>query len=137
MYSSFSFTLLKLHYYFQYLYDSNYDTTTVFGSMKNCTVGIEYMGMDYKTVVLTFPLYYMNLHQAKNLIEYVLINKFAEPTILAENKEIIPTEIVLYQNYPNPFNPKTTIEYFIPEYTRSRISNTCCTSITHYIKSKF
>ena len=27
-----------------------------------------------------------------------------------------PEELILYQNYPNPFNPKTTINFFLPEY---------------------
>ncbi|MDP4117353.1 MAG: T9SS type A sorting domain-containing protein, partial [Bacteroidota bacterium] len=30
-------------------------------------------------------------------------------------KEILPTEFVLYQNYPNPFNPATTIKYTLPK----------------------
>ncbi len=29
-------------------------------------------------------------------------------------KEMIPTEYILYQNYPNPFNPTTTINYDLP-----------------------
>jgi hypothetical protein len=38
-----------------------------------------------------------------------------DPATPVENeKEITPTEFVLYQNYPNPFNPVTKIRYTIP-----------------------
>ena len=60
----------------------------------------------------------MNLDQAKNTIQHILTNKFAEPTILEDINDIIPSEIVLYQNYPNPFNLVTKIEYSIPKTSK-------------------
>jgi TolB protein len=31
---------------------------------------------------------------------------------------IAPLDFKLFQNYPNPFNPSTTIEYYIPKYSK-------------------
>ena len=59
-----------------YLFDSYYDTTTVQGNMKGMPVGVEYLGQDFKSVTLSFPLYYMKQDQAKSLMTYILTNKF-------------------------------------------------------------
>ncbi len=83
--------------------------------MKGLPVGVEYIGNDYKTVVINIPLYYMNEDQAKVLICYVLQEKFNELTDVEESvKEVIPSDFVLYQNYPNPFNPSTKIKFALP-----------------------
>jgi hypothetical protein len=98
-----------------YLYSSSYDSTTSSGSMQGEIVGIEYLGTDHKSVVLSFPLYYMKLEQAKNLVEYVLINKFSEVTAVPDEDFIgVPSEFILKQNYPNPFNPSTKISWQTP-----------------------
>ncbi len=57
----------------------------------------------------------MNFYPAKNMIQQIFTNKFAEPTIVEDKKENIPSEIVLYQNYPNPFNSQTTFRFSIPK----------------------
>jgi len=98
-----------------FLFDTKFDTTTVSGSMKGTPVGVEYIGNDYKAITLSFPMYYMDTTQAKTFINYVLTEKFNEPTGVENDKdENIPQHFYLSQNYPNPFNPTTTIEYTIP-----------------------
>jgi hypothetical protein len=63
-------------------------------------------------VVLGYPLYYMNLNQAKAFIENILVNKFNEVTNVKEDNNIsFPNKFELMQNYPNPFNPVTSIKY--------------------------
>ena len=95
-----------------YSYDTYFDTTTSQGRLKGKPVGVEYLGTDYKSVILSFPLYYMNLDQAKTLLENILINKFNELTgVNEDNHNYIPSAFALRQNYPNPFNPSTSIRF--------------------------
>jgi hypothetical protein len=96
-------------------YGTNYDSTSPQGYLKGKPVGVEYIGNDYKTITLSFPLYYMNSDQSKSILEYILTNKFDEVMPVDDQISQIPTEYKLYQNYPNPFNPSTTIKYSITE----------------------
>ncbi|MCK4817382.1 M28 family peptidase, partial [bacterium] len=95
-------------------YYSNFDSSSAQGRMMGKPVGVEYMGDDYKVVTLSFPLYYMQEDQAKELLEYILSEKFAEPLALPELPEHTPNTFKLLQNYPNPFNPSTTISWQLP-----------------------
>jgi len=96
-------------------YETMFDSTTTQGSLKGKPVGVEYIGPDYKTVALSFPLYYMNFSEAKELTEHIMINKFEEVMPVEKEENILPSEYSLSQNYPNPFNPTTTIKYNIRE----------------------
>jgi hypothetical protein len=46
-------------------YETMFDSTSTQGILKGKPVGVEYIGTDYKTVTLSFPLYYMNISEAK------------------------------------------------------------------------
>ncbi len=37
-------------------------------------------------------------------------------------KPVVPQNFVLKQNYPNPFNPSTTIEFYLPQVEKVRLS---------------
>lgn len=97
-----------------FLFDTKFDTSTVMGSMYKKPVGIEYLGNDYKLLILSFPLYFMEEKSANILLQKILNEHFDETTIVNENISTVPNSINLAQNYPNPFNPITTIEYSIP-----------------------
>lgn len=101
-----------------YTYNSNSDTNP----LKGKSVGIEYMGNDYKAILLSFPLYYMKEARVKEFLRYVLTNKFAEPLAAKEKtKEPLPEQYSLNQNYPNPFNPATTITYSLPVESKVKL----------------
>lgn len=95
-----------------YKFETYFDTTINQGKLKGKPVGVEYIGSNHKSVVLGFPLYYMNLNQAKAFMENILVNKFNEITNIKEDNNIsVPNKFELTQNYPNPFNPVTSIKY--------------------------
>ena len=96
-------------------YETMFDSTSTQGSLKGKPVGVEYIGTDYKAVTLSFPLYYMNLSEAKELTEYIMNDKFDEVMPVEKEENTLPSEYSLSQNYPNPFNPTTTIKYDIRE----------------------
>ncbi|NWF88486.1 MAG: M20/M25/M40 family metallo-hydrolase [Ignavibacteriaceae bacterium] len=105
-----------------YTFETLFDSTSLQGKLKGTPVGIEYKGTDYKSVVLSFPLYYMNFDDAKELIERILSDSFNEVTkVYEEQQEIIPFEYMLYQNYPNPFNPTTKISWQSPVSGRQTV----------------
>ncbi len=95
-----------------YKYETMFDSTTSQGSLKGKPVGVEYIGSDFKTVTLSFPLYYMNLLEAKELTEQILMNKFDEVMPVENDEIVVPSEYSLSQNYPNP---STKIKYSIPQ----------------------
>jgi len=59
-----------------YRFDSRYDSTTSFGRMKHRPVGLEYLGGDFKTILLSFPLYYLDKADAKEFLHLVMTEKF-------------------------------------------------------------
>lgn len=103
-----------------FTFNTAFDTTTMLGSLKNKPVGVEYLGNDYKLVILSFPLYYINYLQAYEFIRKVLLEKFSE-SLIVEVNNTLPEKFYLLQNYPNPFNNSTQIQFGIPEDSRIKI----------------
>ena len=98
-----------------YRFDSQYDPSTNLGKMQGRPVGIEYMGEDFKTIFMSFPLYYIDTADAKNLLKYVMTYKFGDPTGIPSYSG--GSDVMLLQNYPNPFSNETTIPFFVDEPT--------------------
>jgi hypothetical protein len=103
-----------------YSLDSHYSITSPLGSMKGRPVGIEYKGIDYTTILLSFPLYYLDTSEARNFLKYVMKEKFSHPTAIDDNK--FPGNEEMLQNYPNPFNERTTISFVLKEATNVNLT---------------
>ena len=90
-------------------FDSPYPSSTSQGFMQDKTVGIENMGEDFRTILLSFPLWYLDTADARKLMKYVMEEKFTHPTAITEMKKV--SGMTLYQNYPNPFGESTTLTF--------------------------
>jgi len=96
-----------------YRFDSRYDSTTNYGASQGRAVGIEYMGNDFKTIVLSFPLYYLDRVDARKLMKYVLNEKFTHPTgipgpVAAKDDNTLAV-------YPNPASGSFTCSWSLDE----------------------
>jgi len=91
-----------------YIYGSDYDDTSPFGSMNDMPSGIMRTDDVYKVSVFPFPFYYMEKDQVKDVMDYLLNGYYSEET--SSDEEYIPSisNMVSIENYPNPFNPETT-----------------------------
>jgi hypothetical protein len=94
-----------------YRFDSKYDPGTQQGSQQDKIIGLEYMGDDYKTLLLSFPLYYIDTADARRLMNYVVKNKFTWPT----GVPLITDYGLRITNYPNPVIQSTTFSYALKE----------------------
>jgi hypothetical protein len=76
--------------------------------------GVNYLGPSYKTAIFGFPLYFMEMSQARAAAQRVL-GDFGE-TGVAGNPVVTPVirEFQLSPPRPNPFRQSTTVSYQIP-----------------------
>ncbi|MBE0648945.1 MAG: M20/M25/M40 family metallo-hydrolase [Bacteroidales bacterium] len=103
-----------------YRFDSRWDPASSQGRMQNRPVAIEYMGDDFKTIFMSFPLYYLDTADARNLMQYIMKYKFNDPTGIGPR--ITPSDVTLFQNYPNPFSDETTIPFVVDKPSRVNLS---------------
>jgi hypothetical protein len=79
------------------------------------TCGVRYLGSTYKTVLFGFPLYYMDMDDARAAAQKVM-SDFGEVGISEVDKgKGLLNSVILYQNAPNPFTSITSITYHVPE----------------------
>lgn len=97
-----------------YSYQSGFPDDNTFSEMNDLITGIMYNGEDFKTMTLTFPLYFMNTDQSRNLIRNAL-HSFGIPNANENIVNTKPNVSLLLANYPNPFNPVTKIPYYLPK----------------------
>ena len=103
-----------------YRFNSHYPPTGNMGKMQDRPVAIEYMGDDFKTIFMSFPLYYLDTNDARNLMRYIIKYKFGHPTGIPFAAQ--PTDVILFQNFPNPFSDHTTIPFMVDTPTHVNLS---------------
>ncbi|MFH1159969.1 MAG: T9SS type A sorting domain-containing protein [bacterium] len=93
-----------------YRFNSAYDTATTQGKMKNKPIGIEYLGDDFKVIVLSVPVYYLDTLDAKTLLEFVVNEKFKSSTGIGDTprRRSLVTRLT---SQPNPCREETTVNY--------------------------
>ena len=102
-----------------YLYDTNFDTTSVQGSYYGKVVGIENKSPDKKLVITSFPLFYMDYNQARTLVYKVMHDKFSETYFGIKDNQINAATISIS---PNPVKTELSIEIFPPVGQINRIN---------------
>ncbi len=93
-----------------YRFDSRHDPGTPQGAQQDKIVGLEYLGQDYKTILLGFPLLYMDTNDARKLMKYVVFNRFGDPTGIAQ----MTNDKLQMTNYPNPASSVVTFSFSLP-----------------------
>lgn len=104
-----------------YRLDTHFDSTSAMGKMKHRPVGLEYMGSDHKSILLSFPLYYLDTADARNFMQYVMREKFTHPVGIPAT---IMSEQMNLQVYPNPAREVCNLGFTLKQSGRVRISLT-------------
>jgi hypothetical protein len=90
-----------------YRFDSRYSPASQFGKSQDKPVGLEYIGNDFRTILLGFPLFYLDTADASALVKYVMNFKFTHPTAIPGPSEQEPSSVITA--YPNPFRADINI----------------------------
>jgi hypothetical protein len=102
-----------------YRFDSRYDPVNLLGRMKNRPVGLEYMGNDHKSILLSFPLYYLDAVDAHNLIHFVMKEKFSYPVGITQT---LKEDQLNFQVFPNPVKEHCNVSFNLTKPGRVMIS---------------
>ncbi|MEI7982604.1 MAG: M20/M25/M40 family metallo-hydrolase, partial [Bacteroidota bacterium] len=102
-----------------YRFDTKFDSTTNLGRLKHKPVGIEYMGSDFKSILLSFPLYYMDTSDVRDFLRYVMTQKFNLQVGAgrAQSADHFTVNI-----YPNPVKDDLTLTVTLSEPYRVKIT---------------
>lgn len=92
-----------------YQYASAYENNVPQGILNGGTVGIQNTYFSGKTVTFSFPLYYMDFNQSRQVVHYIIENYFGLPVAVADEVNNPVPEITLLPNQPNPFSASTQI----------------------------
>lgn len=99
-------------------YDTYYSIIDPGGNMKNKSVGVEYLGTDYKAITISFALYFMNFDEAKAFTDFVMQQKFGEIMHVSEQDN---TSALSFSIYPNPVKNILTLNIFSEKATETSL----------------
>ncbi len=91
-----------------YTYGSGYDSATPQGGMTGMPVGVMTQNAPWKVVTLSFPLYYMQLPEARTFVEQVMYQYFGESPIGMPDQG---NPAFLLAVFPNPASGQLTLQY--------------------------
>jgi hypothetical protein len=86
--------------------------------MKHRPVGIEYMGTDHKTILLSFPLYYLDTTDAKDFIHYVMTEKFNSTVGIRPHAYDDPFALHVF---PNPATDQCNLTFTLDQPGRVKV----------------
>ncbi|MCK9609730.1 MAG: M20/M25/M40 family metallo-hydrolase [Candidatus Cloacimonas sp.] len=92
-----------------YHYASAYENNSPQGVLNGGAVGVQNTYFSGKTVTFSFPLYYMDFNQSRQVVHYIIENYFGLPDTVADEVNNPVPEISLLPNQPNPFSASTQI----------------------------
>ena len=95
-----------------YRFNTKFDSTNILGKMKHRPVGLEYMGDDYKSILLSFPLYYLDTTDAKDFIHYVMTEKFRNSVGIQQQTCFDPFALKVF---PNPVTNECNITFTLDQ----------------------
>jgi hypothetical protein len=102
-----------------YRLDTKYDSTTSFGKMKHRPVGLEYMGADFKSILLSFPLYYIDTNDVQKFLHYVMTEKFIHSVGIEPIDHFDPFSLLIY---PNPVADYINVDFNLSKSGRIKLS---------------
>jgi Peptidase family M28/Secretion system C-terminal sorting domain/Fibronectin type III domain len=81
------------------------------GILSGTSVGVEYLGNDFQTITLSFPLYYMNVFRAQQFIDEVFDHKFNINVAIDQIVVVPEMNETKFNLYPNPCSSDGNISF--------------------------
>ncbi len=81
-------------------------------------IGIRAIDPNINAYYLSFPLYYLDSADARELLVKILTDFDEKPMGTGVVDRSVPNEFRLFDAYPNPFNPSTKIRFDLPHESR-------------------
>jgi len=102
-----------------YRFDTYFDSTTSLGKMKHRPVGLEYLGEDHKSILLSFPLYYLDTADAREFMQFIMREKFMHPVGI---NPLTSSDPFAFHVFPNPVKEVCNVSFTLDKPGRVRLT---------------
>ncbi len=92
-----------------FCYGSDYQSETAQGIMNGDFVALRHNYGNGLAVLLSYPLYFMQESEVRELLHMIFVSWFNEPVQVVEDIVPVPTSLIVCNPFPNPFRKSTTI----------------------------